>query len=279
MKLINVLTIASVAVMGPTLVTTIDITGSQGLDAAWAAGNGNGNGNGGGGKSGGRGGSKSSERGSSQAHGGGKGLASSSKRAPKGNLQSELKGLNSLKRNINGLMNSSDPKMAAFRDFVSASADLELAKEALAKVQSVYTQTSGDFLRMASDMGISSDPSTAQAELDTQMEDLLASEPEADDPAYTQWAEDAAAVTDAQSVMTRLNEDWASLQDAKSEVEGATAGTSEADMMDAIVAAINSTGAGPVTEADVTPEMAEWVAAQLGVGDSSGAIDAWLSTL
>ncbi|WP_136057637.1 hypothetical protein [Candidatus Halocynthiibacter alkanivorans] len=277
MKLINVLTIASVAVMGPTLVTTIDITGSQGLDAAWAAGNGNGNG--GGGKSGGRGGSKSSERGSSQAHGGGKGLASSSKRAPKGNLQSELKGLNSLKRNINGLMNSSDPKMAAFRDFVSASADLELAKEALAKVQSVYTQTSGDFLRMASDMGISSDPSTAQAELDTQMEDLLASEPEADDPAYTQWAEDAAAVTDAQSVMTRLNEDWASLQDAKSEVEGATAGTSEADMMDAIVAAINSTGAGPVTEADVTPEMAEWVAAQLGVGDSSGAIDAWLSTL
>ncbi|NIZ61249.1 hypothetical protein DL239_09710 [Sedimentitalea sp. CY04] len=176
-------------------------------------------------------------------------------------------------------MNSSDPKMAAFRDFISASADLELAKEALADMQDAYNKTSADFLKMTSDMEISDDPSTAQGELSSMMTELLANEPAADDPAYDQWEADVAAVTDAQSVMTQLNEDWATLQDAQREVDGASAGANETAMMDAIVAAINSTGAGPVTEADVTPEMTEWVAKQLGVGDSRGAIDAYMASL
>jgi hypothetical protein len=42
-----------------------------------------------------------------------------------------LAGLNSLKRNINGLMNSSDPRMELVRDYVEASAALEAATAAL----------------------------------------------------------------------------------------------------------------------------------------------------
>lgn len=83
-------------------------------------GNGNGGGNGGG-NSGGKGG------GNGSADNGGKGKdksagkrgAQASKmasRAGQPNVRSELKGLNSLNRNINGLINSNSPQIAAFRD-------------------------------------------------------------------------------------------------------------------------------------------------------------------
>ncbi len=45
-----------------------------------------------------------------------------------GNIHAKLAGLNSLNRNINGLMNSSDPRMVEVRTFIQASADLAAAE-------------------------------------------------------------------------------------------------------------------------------------------------------
>lgn len=75
-----------------------------GPDSAFAGKNGNGN-------SGGSGSSRSNDN---------RGKSSSAKadKQQNRNLSAELKGLNSLNRNINGLVNSSDPKMDDFRDLV-----------------------------------------------------------------------------------------------------------------------------------------------------------------
>ncbi len=87
-------------------------------------GGGNGDGNGGG-KGGGNGGGKGGGKGN--ANDGGKGKEKSAdkrgerasklaSKAGKRNHRSELRGLNSLNRNVNGLINSSSPQIAAFRD-------------------------------------------------------------------------------------------------------------------------------------------------------------------
>jgi len=75
-----------------------------GPDSAFAGKNGNGN-------SGGSGSGRSNDN---------RGKSSSAKadKQQNRNLSAELKGLNSLNRNINGLVNSSDPKMDGFRKLV-----------------------------------------------------------------------------------------------------------------------------------------------------------------
>jgi hypothetical protein len=279
MKLVNILAMTSVLLLGPGLVSSVNLMGFQGVEAAWAGGNGKG---GGGGKS----------RGKSEARGGGKPLTAGqgnrtasvkAAKAPKAlhaNLSSQLKGLNSLNRNINGLMNSSDPKMDPFREFVSNSAELEGLKVALADAGADYDASLADFLSTAGEFGLSEDPATAQAELDTQLADLLASEPALDDPTYADWQADVAAVTDAQEVMAQLSADQAALAEADAEVAAVEAATSEEAMVEAMVASLNATGAGPVTTEDITPEMIEWVASKLGVGvDQHGLIDDWLAQL
>lgn len=85
-----------------------------GPDSAYAGKNGNGGGNGGGNGRGNSGKSKSD-----RSNGGMNKIESSKVHEDKGpNLSAELKSLNSLNRNINGLVNSSDPKMDAFRELV-----------------------------------------------------------------------------------------------------------------------------------------------------------------
>jgi len=75
-----------------------------GPDSAFAGKNGNGN-------SGGSGSGRSNDN---------RGKSSSAKadKQQNRNLGAELKGLNSLNRNINGLVNSSDPKMDGFRELL-----------------------------------------------------------------------------------------------------------------------------------------------------------------
>jgi hypothetical protein len=85
-----------------------------GPDSAFAGKNGNGN-------SGGSGSGRSNDN---------RGKSSSAKadKQQNRNLSAELKGLNSLNRNINGLVNSSDPKMDGFRDLLD---DAEPTEEEL----------------------------------------------------------------------------------------------------------------------------------------------------
>ena len=66
---------------------------------------------------------------------------------------------------------------------------------------------------------------------------------------------------------------------AAEDASEAEAASSEEAMIQAMVGGLNATGAGPVGVEDMSPEMVEWVAAQLGVGDADGLIDAYLARM
>jgi hypothetical protein len=267
MKLVNVLAMTSVMLMGPAMVGSVNLLGFQDVEAAWAGGNGKG---GGGGKSSeksrGKSGSKSTGRSSGKSQAGGQGNQTASLEEPKGNLSSQLKGLNSLNRNINGLMNSSDPKMEPFRDFVSNSAELELLIVAKAEAEAALGETSAALAAALAALEVN--PETAEADLVTLLET----------PDLSQEAIDE--ITAAQELLEQQAEDQAALDEASDDAAAAAEATSEEAMIEAMVASLNATGAGPVTVDDITPEMTAWVAEQLGVGeDQHGLIDDWLAKL
>ena len=85
-----------------------------GPDSAFAGNKGNGN-------SGGSGSGRSNDN-------RGKSASAKADKQQNRNLSAELKGLNSLNRNINGLVNSSDPKMDGFRVLVNSDDDLSRDK-------------------------------------------------------------------------------------------------------------------------------------------------------
>jgi len=90
-----------------------------GPDSAFAGKNGNGN-------SGGSGSGRSNDN-------RGKSASAKADKEQNRNLSAELKGLNSLNRNINGLVNSSDPKMDGFRDLLEGTEPTE--EELLAAIE------------------------------------------------------------------------------------------------------------------------------------------------
>ncbi|MFD0978546.1 hypothetical protein [Tropicimonas aquimaris] len=211
-----------------------------------------------------------------------------------GALTSQLKSLNSLNRNINGLMNSSDPKMAPFRDFVMASAASEAAKEALEKAQRSLVETRTAYDRIAADLALPEDPDAALTDLDQRLRDHAALEPEepvktpenADtyddllqewETAHKAWEEDGAALTEARDTAEALSRETDAVAGAEKVAEEAAEAVSKEVMRQAMVDSLNATGNGPVTEEDVTPEMEDWVAAQLGVGKADGLIDDYIA--
>ncbi|SNS80193.1 hypothetical protein [Tropicimonas sediminicola] len=211
-----------------------------------------------------------------------------------GALASQLKSLNSLNRNINGLMNSSDPKMAPFRDYVMASADSEAAKEALEQAQRDLLETQTAYDQIAEDLALPDDPDAALTDLDQRLRDHAALEPEepvktpenADtydellkewETAHKAWEEDGAALTEARDTAEALSRETDAVAEAEKVAEEAADAVSEEVMRQAMVDSLNATGNGPVTEDDITPEMEDWVAAQLGVGEADGLIDDYIA--
>lgn len=199
------------------------------------------------------------------------------------NVHARLKGLNSLNRNINGLMNSSDPKMDLFREFVTASADYETALETLGDA---FTDFDADGSYQAMLDGLNMTVPTNAAELDAMIEQLTALstadapieadsvDAQAYQDALIAWQSSMLAASQALSIYEG-SDLYAAANDA-----GATGEASSEDaMIEAMVAGLNATGAGPVTVGDMSPEMIEWVASQLGVGESDGLIDAYLAQM
>lgn len=160
-----------------------------GIDQAVAAGNGNGNGNGNGKGSAkennGNGNSNRQSAGSTSNRGnGGNANASENANAGGGNLHAELGGLNSLNRNVNGLMNSNDPRMTAVREFVQAGADLVDAQDALVTAQTNFDTTQNTYNALITSLGVAPyenvSPDGLQSELDAVNSALLADPANAD---------------------------------------------------------------------------------------------------
>lgn len=233
------LTASALALLAvPTLAPQLPLLSAS----AAVAGNGNGNGKGGGNGGGNGGGSSNASDKSSRASQESKGgeitpkgkkaeLAETAGESPRQrtrNLKAELGGLNSLKRNINGLMNSSDPRMAGIRSYVMASAALVAAEQAAKLADEALLDARRDYQNLLTDLGLPGD-TTPDA-----LEQAIAefSIP-ADDPATEiDEAAEAIAARDALiSALAGINESgvWTVLVDAYDAAQQAAQDVADAE--------------------------------------------------
>lgn len=171
-----------------------------------------------------------------------------------GKEASARKGLNSLRRNINGLMNSSDPKMAGFRNYL-------LANEALVGAQELFDGAQGAFNLAKADydaLGMSGDATADLTALQGELDGLTAPDPETASEeeinAYT--AQVQALNTSMATVQAYITEE-AKLAVAAADLAEATKGTTEEDMLQAFVEAMHASGQTDFTAEDITADMLE----------------------
>lgn len=179
------------------------------------------------------------------------------------NPNAQLGRLNSLKRNVNGLMNSSDPHMAGIRDYVKANAELDTAEAALVTAQADYDSALGAFDPVVTGAAIASYDGyvyagATPATLRTRLADLQAVD--AADPNYAAAQAEATLVSGLLATPEAVAVDGAAtvVANAQAGVTDATAGTTDADLQAALVAAANKDG-------EITPEILAWAKAQLGI--------------
>ncbi len=185
----------------------------------------------------------------------------------------ELGRLNSLKRNINGLMNSNDAKMDGIRAYiiangalVDAEADLETANTALTDAQTAYAA-------LVASLGVDSYPDTTPAGLQLSLDAV--NEALVLDPANPDLLAEQALLTTAISTLGSSTE-LQNLADATGDVQEATDAVAEAQEAvspEALFAALESAANKPVTD-----DVVSWASEQLGVGDADGLIDDYLAS-
>ncbi len=169
-----------------------------------------------------------------------------------GKQASAMKGLNSLKRNINGLMNSSDPKVAGFRDYLMANEALVDAEDLLAIAQGEFDAVNANYTALE----LTGDPETDLADLQSQLGGLTAPDPEtATQEEIDAYNELVASLSDAIITVEIVIQKGAELGDALQAVADAFEGTTEEDLLQAFVEAMHASGQTDFTLDDITDEM------------------------
>ena len=289
MKLIRNLLISTTILTFAVPVIVSDITGTGAAEAQGnSGGNGNGGGNGGGnsggngggnaggngggnagGNGGGNGGGNASDRGNSgmngnaaAASGRGNSAVAPEDRRP---LAASLKSLNSLKRNMNGIVNSADPKMEPARDYLAAVAAHEEAVEALEDAQEVYAESYDVLATAVEDLGITGAPETWADEIEDLRTELEANPVAEGEEGYDDYQETLTDLETAEAALDQALADKAVLDAAEAtELETAAASGDEA-LREALAAAYSSTGNGTMTPDEVTDEMLDFAKRELGV--------------
>lgn len=210
---------------------------------------------GGGGNGGGSRGKSSSARGGQSERGAASAASHKSARAALGPL-------NSLGRNINGIMNSSDPKMASVKEYVSAVEAFGDAEAALSDAQKAYAESYADLAEAAGALNLSDTPSGWADEITALSADLAANPVAEGEEGYDAYLAELAAVQDAEAALAQALSDKGTLDAAELGMVEAEAGVSDEALTEAIVAAYNATGQ-TMTEADVTPEMLAFARSKL----------------
>lgn len=285
---ILILSVTAFAMLSaPVLLDNTGLPFDSGIDAV-AAGKGKGGGKGGGNSGGGGGGnsSKSSSASSSKSNGASKGkkadtgtvqTASVKGSGSKHSLNADLGRLNSLKRNINGLMNSNDPKMAGIRAYV-------IANGTLVDAQAAFATADADLLaaQSAYDALVASYDATSLGDLEAELlavNNLIAATPEGTDPDPGLLAEqtllnDAITAINASPELAALITASEGFVAAEGEVLAAEEAVSEDALREALLLAANPNRR---SEDYLTPEIMAWASNELGVGDANGLIDQYLA--
>ena len=225
----------------------------------------------------------------------------------KRSVNADLKGVNSLNRSLNGLMNSKDPKMDGFRAFVVASAEYEIALDVLETAVQDFLPNRDAYQLLLDPLSTDDMPLTVPTTDAGWTALYMALTDIKDEPAPTEtdyttgtgeegdpiifdeitYLADLSAWQDRQddadsaiAGYAAIKAEWDIVAAAQADVDAKEPAASEDAMVDAIVAALNATGAGPVTSDDISDEMADWVAERLGKGDDlDGLIDEYLASL
>lgn len=196
------------------------------------------------------------------------------------NVHAQLGGLNSLKRNINGLMNSADPRMEAVRSFVQASAqlvatqaELSNARGDLGSARDAYNGLAATLLPVAYDGDPAAYADLSIAALSLRLEALNAAL--ALDSENTGISEEITSLSTA--ILTlQASPELQTLTDVQLQVDTLAALEAEgiAATDDAtLVAALN----GASNDGSLSDDALLWARQQLGVGDYFGLIDEYIA--
>ena len=292
--------VSAVAIIAAPLVALPIFDLPDGYTAVAGNGKGSGNGNNGGGGNGGGGQKSEGKANDSQGSSGASWSTGQGKKAEKlaelpeneksskiKNIKAELAGLNSLKRNINGLMNSSDPRMDAIRTYVLNGAELELAQKQLLAAQVTLQEAESSFAGLAESAGLASydgvyvyDDLTLPT-ISARLQTLQGMGALPTDPNYEALQAEIGAlqqlVSSAEAGVVAAAQDAVVI--ASGIVSTETVGTTDADLTAALLLAANTSRVAAAGEGYVTPEILEWAKKQLGTGKYNGAIDSYLAGL
>lgn len=192
------------------------------------------------------------------------------------NLNAQLGRLNSLNRNINGLMNSSSKNMALVREYVQAGADLQAASDELLLAQGDLdlAEAALDQVVLDATVGLVAYDGTdvyAAPTLES-LNDRLAV---LNDPVLTDLTDPAAQAEldalvaaldaiDASPEAVAVADQQAIVDDLQAVVDGLTDATSEESLREALLAAANANrveAAGG--DAYLTPEIMDWATVRI----------------
>lgn len=192
------------------------------------------------------------------------------------NVNAQLKSLNSLKRNINGIVNSSDPKMEPIRTLMEDTASYEMALKDFETATGNYDTDLAAFLAESDELGLPDDPNDALFDIEQRRTALLDSVPEGEEPSED-IAQQLAELDDAEAAAKKALESEKAVSDALVIIDETEEGASEEAFLQAIVDSMNATGQGGYTTEDLTPEMIEWTKSELGFGEEEGKIDEYVA--
>ncbi|MEQ1950665.1 hypothetical protein [Mesorhizobium sp. CN2-181] len=196
------------------------------------------------------------------------------------NFKAKLAGLNSLNRNYHAYLNSQSPRMAAIRDYVMASAELDIARDKLDAANSQLATAREDFATVVDRIdpvpyddavGVYDDPTLS--ELNDRLDHLKSVEvaPE-DQAALDEEIADLGSILGSPEA-DALADATADAADARKAADAAAVGTDDETLRDALEAAANQNRLAQYGDDYVDDEMMDWAKDVLGVGDDFGKID------
>jgi len=204
--------------------------------------------------------------------------------SPKRNLHAQLGGLNSLKRNINGMMNSSDPRMEGIREYILASAESEQAQLQAELAEAATADAGaalGDYLsQLLIDNGYEG---SSLADLENRLAELEGAPLLDTDEGFEEWQAEVDKLTATLELLATdetlqgLQSDLSDAELLQAEIEAAAAELGEASSDESLIAALllaaNDNRIAESGDDYLTPELLEWARQVLGVGEYDGLID------
>jgi hypothetical protein len=174
------------------------------------------------------------------------------------NFKARLAGLNSLNRNFRAYLNSQDPRMAGIRDYVVASARLDIVVD--------------DADLVAYDGSHVYDGHPTLGELQDRLDALDDNPVAPGDPQYAAWSAEKAALEDVLDTPEAMT-----LQ--KAEDDAASLGTDDPALKQALLDAANKNRVAQYGDGYINDHVMNWAKDLLGVGDAEGKIDEVRQTL